>query len=198
MVKKCFKKVTAMLLVAMMLMATFTVMPVEAKTLSLPEFDTEKTYAIISTTTNKAVQVREVTWNDAGAVYVDGDLVNSKVKGKVAFHITKQGDNQYAFASVGNNEALLKCENTLGNGISFVFNYDTTVSNDHKFTIEPVENGYKLKSYSGVYLGLGENGRLDKVADDQAEVFAFEEVSVIDEYVSIQNVATDKLVSFNG
>ena len=42
MVKKCFKKMTAMLLVVMMLMATFTVMPVEAKTLSLPEFDTEK------------------------------------------------------------------------------------------------------------------------------------------------------------
>lgn len=86
----------------------------------------------------------------------------------------------------------------MGNGISFVFNYDTNVSNDHKFTIEPVENGYKLKSYSGVYLGLGENGRLDKVADNQAEVFVFEEVSVIDEYVSIQNVETNKLVSFNG
>lgn len=198
MVKKCFKKVTAMLLVVMMLMATFTVMPVEAKTLSLPEFDTEKTYAIISTTTNKAVQVREVTWSDAGAVYVDGDVVNSKAKDKVAFKITNQGDSQYAFASVGNNGALLKCENTLGNGISFVFNYDTNVSNDHKFTIEPVENGYKLKSYSGVYLGLGENGRLDKVAADQAEVFVFEEVSVIDEYVSIQNVETNKLVSFNG
>ncbi len=193
---KTLKKILASVLTLIMVLGVVTIKPVVAQPLSIPEFDENKTYAIVASSTNKAVQVREVTWNDSGAVYVDGKISNDKAKAKVAFNISKQDDGKYAFASVGNNGALLKCENTLGNGISFVFNYDTSVANDHKFTIEPVDTGYKLKSNSGVYLGINQDGRLDKVSDDEAEIFNFKEVAVVDEYVYIENVATNKLVSF--
>ncbi len=196
MIKKFWKRVITSLLTLIMILSTATMMPVYAEPLSLPSFESDKAYAIVSTSTNKAVQVRNVTWSESGAVYVDGDITNGKVKSKVAFTIVQQ-DNTYAFASVGNDGTLLKCEDTLGNGISFVFNYDTSVANDHKFTIEPVEGGYKLKSSKDVYLGLGENNRLEKVSDDQAEIFIFEEVSVIDEYVYIENVETHQLVTFD-
>lgn len=115
---------------------------------------------------------------------------------KSAFHIVQQADGKYTFASIANDEYLWKCENALGSGIAFVFNYDTNPGNDHKFTIEPVDGGYKIKSYKNVYLGLGENNRLEKVADTKAAIFTFQEVSIIDDYVSIQNVETNNYVSF--
>lgn len=190
-----YKKMVAGLLSMMLIIIQIAIIPVQAK-MPEPELKDDTYYAIISASTGKAVQVREVTWNDSGAVYVDGDVTNQKVKAKAAFSISKH-DDSYAFASVGNNGALLKCENVLGNGIEFVFNYDTTVSDAHCFDIESADTGYKIKSNSGVYLGINENGRLDKVSDDEAEIFVFEEVSVIDEYIYIENVDTQKLVTFD-
>lgn len=165
---------------------------------SIPVFDEDTSYALVAQSTGKAVRVNEISWQENGAVYVDGTITaDKKVKAKSEFKIKTNDDGTYSFASVANNGEQLKCENVFGAGIDFVFNLEKG-GNNHKYTLEPSGNGYKIKSFEGAYLGLGPNDRLDKVENaDKAEVFKIEEISqVIDEYVSIQNTDTKKYVSF--
>lgn len=192
--KKRCQKILSVFLSILTVVSMVGIAPTYAEEVSpVPEFDENKMYAVISSTTGKALQTRNVAWTESGAVYVDGAVVDGKVKEKSAFKISQASDGRYTFSSVGNDGKLLKNEG----GIDFVFNLDSLPGgNDHRFTIEPVEGGYKIKGNPGKYLGLGANGRLDKVEDDQAEIFTFREVSVLDETLKIENVETGKLVSF--
>lgn len=190
---KNIRKLITTVLTFVMTLSMITITPVSA--VANLDFDSNKAYAIIENTTGKAVQVTNTTWTEDGAVYVDGAITNNKVLNKSAFHITKQTDGRYTFASISNDENQLKCENTLGNGIEFVFTHSKYEAKN-KFTLEQEGEGYKIKSDDNVYLGLGDNNRLDKVSNDKASIFTFKEVSVIDETVSIKHVRTGKYISF--
>ncbi len=192
--KKRGRKILSVCLSILTIISMVGIMPSYAQEIEpVPEFGENEIYAIVSSTTDKAIQTRAVGWGESAAVHVDGVVVDGKVKEKAAFSISKTADGRYNFSSIGNDGKLLKNEG----GISFVFNYDNLPGgNDHKFAIEPVEGGYKIKGNPGMYLGLGENGRLDKVEDDQAEIFTFMKVSILDETLKIENVETGKLVSF--
>ena len=196
---KVLTKLSAILLSIAMAFGMITVPEAvyAEETSSTPTFDADSSYALISKSTGKAVRVNEESWQNQGAVYVDGTITaDKKVKVKSEFKIVTNEDGTYSFASVANNEAQLKSENILGEGITFVFNLSKG-EGANKFTLEKVQGGYKIKNSKGAYLGLGENNRLDKVDTKDAETFSFEKIlGVIDEYVSIQNVETKKYVSF--
>lgn len=197
---KIFAKLNAIVLslaMAFSMVSAPTAVHAEEKE-SAPVFNEDTSYALVAKSTGKAVRVNEVSWQDNGAVYVDGTITaDKKVKAKSEFKIKTNDDGTYSFASVANNGEQLKCENVYGSGIDFVFNLEKD-GNNHKYTLEPSSDGYKIKSFEGAYLGLGPNDRLDKVENEaKAEVFKIEEISqVIDEYVSIQNTDTKKYVSF--
>lgn len=165
---KNIRKLITTVLTFVMTLSMITITPVSA--VANLDFDSNKAYAIIENTTGKAVQVTNTTWTEDGAVYVDGAITNNKVLNKSAFHITKQTDGRYTFASISNDENQLKCENTLGNGIEFVFTHSKYEAKN-KFTLEQEGEGYKIKSDDNVYLGLGNNNRLDKVSNDKASIF---------------------------
>ena len=118
---KNIRKLIATVLTFVMTLSMITITPVSA--VANLDFDSNKAYAIIENTTGKAVQVTNTIWTEDGAVYVNGVVTNNKVLNKSAFHITKQTDGRYTFASISNDENQLKCENTLGNGIEFVFTH---------------------------------------------------------------------------
>ena len=186
--KICKKICTSMLAIAMTVgMVTLT--PVSAAVPEVPTFEDSKTYSIVSTTTGKALQATGISWTDTGALYFNADA-GEKVVEKAAFTISTQNDGNVVFTNVGNG-VNLKCET----GIQFVFNLEDGTGDNFKYTIEPTEGGYKLYSLGGQsYLGLGDNNRLDKVSDDNAEVFTFEEVSILNESVKIKHVASGKYV----
>ncbi|WP_050638061.1 fibronectin type III domain-containing protein [Candidatus Stoquefichus sp. SB1] len=184
----------ALLLVFGMIVTLIKPVPIAAASATVPEFSTDKTYAIVLKSTNKAVQVRDVSWQEAGAVHVDGIVSDGKTNSKSGFEIKKDNDGKYFFNSVANS-VQLKCEGVLGEGISFVFNLEKD-SNNHKFSIEATDEGLKLKSNAGAYLGVDSDDMLIKVSDDKAALFDIQEVIVADDSVTIENVDTKKLVTF--
>lgn len=192
---KNIRKLITTVLTFVMTLSMITIVPVHAA--NDINFSSKQAYAIVENETGKAIQVTGTSWQDDGAVYVNGNVRNGKVINKAAFYIIKQDDGTYSFASIGNNENQLKCEGALGSGIDFVF---TLSKNEgaNKFTIEAVNDGYKIRSKDGggAYLGLGDNDRLDKVSDDEAAIFTFEEIDIIDEIVSIKHKKTGKYVTF--
>lgn len=196
---KIFKKLNAIVLSVAMAFSMAAAPAVVHAEENTPEFDADSSYALIAESTGKAVRVNQATWTDDGAVYVDGTITtDKKVKEKSEFKIKTNDDGTYSFASVANNGEQLKCENVYGQGIDFVFNLEKDGGN-HKFTLEPSGDGYKIISNEGAYLGLSKNpkNRLDKVVKEDAEIFKIVKISgVIDDYVSIQNVKTKKYVSF--
>ena len=103
---KNIRKLITTVLTFVMTLSMITITPVSA--VANLDFDSNKAYAIIENTTGKAVQVTNTTWTEDGAVYVDGAITNNKVLNKSAFHITKQTDGRYTFASISNDENQLK------------------------------------------------------------------------------------------
>lgn len=161
MLRKFGKKIFASLLTIAMVVGMVTITPVAAAVPDMPTFEDGKVYSIVSTTTGKALKATGISYLESGRLFFDGTVSNGKVVEKAAFKVSVQDDGNYVFTNVG-NAVNLKCET----GIEFVFNLETGTGPNFRYTIEPVEDGYKLYALGGSsYLGINGDNALAKVAE---------------------------------
>lgn len=202
------KRLSVLWMTIMMVFSLLPPVPIQAaEPKAAPEFDADSYYALVDSTSGKAVKMRTAAYMipaDADNVpHVEGEVQGGKVDadGMSAFKIQKK-DDYYGFYCEAANSNYLEFET----GAAAVFSYSSKTEEKPdprdvaQFALEETTDGYKIKSkaVADTYLKVNQETKVigSTTNKDEATVFKIQPVSIRDESISIENKETGKYVSF--
>lgn len=199
------KKFIATILTFAMALSMMTIAPVSAANDKL-SFASDKTYGIVSPTSNKAINITKTGWGTHttvdGTYIEDGNKINKTSALQIVESSDQSGlasdevrvdiysiglDDTYPIRSEGDN--------------TYVFADSDKREDQHEYIIKATDEneGTIRDTNKGWYFGLASNGEILRVTDEsKALKFKFVEGNVTDFSLYIEHKASGKYIRFDG